>query len=421
MKVLLSAIACHPERGSEGAVGWKSALALSRAHQVHVLTHTDNKKSIEEYVETHGLTNPTFTYFGAGGPYHENRLLARAQSWLRYLKWTRSSLYQAQLLIASRSFDLVHHVTFSTYRVASPLWKLGLPFILGPVGGGEKLPWIAAGSMSRGQQLHEIVRLMANTATRISLGVRRSICNSAVLLASNQATADTLISLGADPNRVRKLPVVFFTDDQITALRCRSKPVRGQGDRLEIFSSGMLEGRKGLGIALHALRIAKSSGLSLHFTISSRGPEFSYLKKLSSRLGIDDIVDFPDSLPREKYWETLLASDIYLAPSLRDNCPATLLEAMLCRCVPIVANCSGPGEIVSHDVGELVEPDHPERMAENIAAKLVKLAGNRSELMRKAEIAGEFTSKTFTEFRYLQRVEEAYAIAVANDAANKRG
>jgi glycosyltransferase involved in cell wall biosynthesis len=175
----------------------------------------------------------------------------------------------------------------------------------------------------------------------------------------------------------------------------------------------MLEGRKGLSIALHAIRMARSAGLKIDFTIPSRGPEFSYLKDLAHRLGLDDSVHFPDSLPREEYWAKLLSSDIYMAPSLRDNCPATLLEAMLSRCVPIVANCNGPAEIVSQDIGELVEPAQLEQMASDISGRLLRLAKNRAELKRKANAASDYVASNFTEARYLRAIEEAYGEALA--------
>jgi len=123
-------------------------------------------------------------------------------------------------------------------------------------------------------------------------------------------------------------------------------------------------------------------------------------------------VHFPDSLPREEYWAKLLASDVYMAPSLRDNCPATLLEAMLSGCVPVVANCNGPGEIVSQETGEVVEPARLEQMASDIADRLIRLARDQAELRKKAEAASEYVASTFTEEHYLRTIEEAYTKAV---------
>jgi glycosyltransferase involved in cell wall biosynthesis len=420
MKVLLSAIACHPDLGSEGAVGWKSALAIARRHKVHVLTHVDHENAIQKYIEKTGLTNPSFTYFGEGGPYHENRLIARAQSWFRYFAWMRESLSQARSLMKDESFDLIHHATYSTYRVACPLWRFGLPFVFGPVGGGEKLPWVAAGSMSRGQRAQEAVRMVANALTLFPGKVRQTVRSASVLIASNKPTAEVLRMIGRDKKQPTILPVVFFTARQIQEIRTRVKVYAENGNHLSIFSSGMLEGRKGLSIALHAVRLAIDAGLSIDFTIPSRGPEFSHLKNLAGKLGISCAVKFPDSLPRDEYWDKLLSADVYMAPSLRDNCPATLLEAMLARCVPIVANCNGPGEIVSEATGEVIEPADPDTMAHEIKNRLLTLAANRKVLRQKAEAASNYVANTFTEDRYLSVIESAYTEAISNSPATAK-
>ncbi len=414
MRILLSAVACHPDQGSEGAVGWKSALAIARHHKVHVITHTDNKKDIEKYIQRSGKTNPSFTYFGKGGPYHENRLIARGQSWLRYLAWMRESLSQARALLAKEPFDLVHHATYSTYRVACPLWRLGLPFVFGPVGGGEKLPWIAAGSMSCGQRAQEAVRMVANKLTRFPGKVRQTVRRASVLIASNKPTAAVLHAIGSGKKKVTVLPVVFFTDSQIREIRGKAKIYSQCINHLSLFSSGMLEGRKGLSIAIHAVRLAIDAGLSIDFTIPSRGPEYSHLRKLAVKLGVSHAVHFPDSLPRDEYWAKLMVCDVYMAPSLRDNCPATLLEAMLARCVPIVANCNGPGEIVSKSTGEVIKPAGPDTMAYEISERLLTLAGNRDVLRNKAEAASDYVANTFTEERYLSVIESAYLEALSN-------
>jgi glycosyltransferase involved in cell wall biosynthesis len=213
---------------------------------------------------------------------------------------------------------------------------------------------------------------------------------------------------------IRVLPVVFFTDDQIQDIRKRPKTYSEGKNCLEVFSSGMLEGRKGLSIALHAVRLAIDAGLSIRFTIPSRGPEFSHLRQLTVKLGLSDVVRFPDSLPRDEYWNTLLSADVYMAPSLRDNCPATLLEAMLARCVPIVASCNGPGEIVTEDIGEVVQPAAPDVMAHDVCQKLVALASNRLASKIKAQAASDFVARNFTQGIYLATIASAYEAALTS-------
>lgn len=50
MKILLSAYACEPNKGSEPGVGWGWATELAKHHQVWVLTRDNNQPVIEEYL-----------------------------------------------------------------------------------------------------------------------------------------------------------------------------------------------------------------------------------------------------------------------------------------------------------------------------------------------------------------------------------
>lgn len=411
MKVLLSAIACNPKEGSEGGVGWKAAMALAEEHEVHVLTSAANRKDIEYVLSANCSPNLSFSFFGLDAPYHENRLFARGQSWLRYMNWMRQVLPEAQMLLAARSFDLVHHVTFSTCRVASPLWKLGMPFVFGPSGGGEITPPVTMGSMSRGQRVYEMLRKASNTLLLLNRRVRDTVTHAAVLLASNRATATLFEKLGAQSSSIVHLPVVFFTDEQLREFSIRPKTWGKQHEPLRLFSSGMLEGRKGISIALHAMAIARRQGVSLEFVIPSRGPEFAHLKRLASSLSLSDVVHFPDSLPRGEFWKMLMSSDIYIGPSLRDNCPATLLEAMLCRCVPFVVDCNGPGEMVPESTGIKIKPSDPEEMAAKFAEALVELSKSRDKLRDLGNAAAEHVMINYTQQHYLATVNRAYAQA----------
>ena len=48
LKVLISAYACEPNKGSEPEVGWQWALQMARYHDVTVLTRSNNRAGIEK-------------------------------------------------------------------------------------------------------------------------------------------------------------------------------------------------------------------------------------------------------------------------------------------------------------------------------------------------------------------------------------
>ena len=63
-KILLSAYACEPNKGSEPEVGWMWAITLSQlGHEVHVVTRLNNKQNIEELINNKKFKNLYFHYF----------------------------------------------------------------------------------------------------------------------------------------------------------------------------------------------------------------------------------------------------------------------------------------------------------------------------------------------------------------------
>src|SRR5215204_2515521 len=142
MKVLVSAIACNPYQGSENYFGWAAVKCLAREHDLWVITSARNRPDLLK-AEGEGLipSNVRFSYAGAFKEWHPNSFVARIQSWKEYVNFSKDSLAVAQGLHRTERLDLVHHVTFSTWRVPSPMWQLGIPFVLGPICGDESFPF----------------------------------------------------------------------------------------------------------------------------------------------------------------------------------------------------------------------------------------------------------------------------------------
>jgi hypothetical protein len=46
-KVLMSAYACDPDRGSEPGIGWNTALEMARRHDVWLMTARESRSRID--------------------------------------------------------------------------------------------------------------------------------------------------------------------------------------------------------------------------------------------------------------------------------------------------------------------------------------------------------------------------------------
>ena len=91
MKVLLSAYACEPNKGSEPGIGWHWVLEVTRlGHDVWVLTRANNRETIER--ASPGLPNLHIVYHDP--PAWVARLKKKGPFLQLYYAWWQWSAYR---------------------------------------------------------------------------------------------------------------------------------------------------------------------------------------------------------------------------------------------------------------------------------------------------------------------------------------
>lgn len=419
MKILLSSIACHPEHGSEGGVGWKAATALSKGHEVHVLTSTSERQAVERALATDAYPGLSFTYFGKDAPYHENRLVARLQSWARYLTWTQQSLEISRTLTAQQSFDIAHHVTYSSWRVPSPLWQLDTPFVWGPVGGAAEYPIRLLGKLAPRSALFELMRGVSNRHSSHSRALRNCARMSTAVVASNKETFETLAAVRRSADGMHMLFPTFFSDKQISMFRCdpADKP---PADPVRLFAGGNIIGSKGLIFALEALAILAKQGIKWRLVVGGYGPEIPFLKKRARTLGVDEWVDFDMGFSGEQYANKLKESHIFILPSFRENAGITMLEAMLAGCVPVIIDASAQAGVVDDNCGFKIAVGKADAISADLANAVGLLAREPQRRLQMGRAASAFVARSFREDSYLANINRIYHEAVGSKAVGGR-
>lgn len=408
MKILVSAIACNPYQGSESYFGWAAVKCLARDHEVHVIISGRYRPDIIR-AESEGLIPPNvkFAYAGPFEEWHPNRLLARVQSWKEYIHFANDSLAVATELHRKEKFDLVQHVTFSTWRVASPMWQLGIPFVFGPIGGNESFPLRIFPVLSLAGATFEMVRNISNIVSRLLPKVRQSIRKAAHVFASTPETEDLVRSLRGSGEGISRLSPGFYSEAKAAEFS-RFAGRQSYDGMLRIYVAGNLGGHKCIAIAFQALALVKQRGVDFCYFLGATGPEIPHLKKLAVKLGITDQIVFGDVMSREDYQQELGRTHLYLLPSMRESVGLTMMEAMLAGCVPIVADCGGPKLIVTEDCGYKIPISTIKGMAEEIADLIVNIDRNRKILAEKGPLASKRIATTFTEGNYLNTVNSIY-------------
>ena len=121
--ILVLSYVLSPYRGSEASVAWNYVKEMERLH------NRPNRK---------GFFSMSFH-----AAYH---------------LWQREVYAVARRLCAARHFDLIHYLGSSGYSEQGYLWKIGLPYMRGPMGGFNLAPEQMMTHMGVGERLKMRIR-----------------------------------------------------------------------------------------------------------------------------------------------------------------------------------------------------------------------------------------------------------------------
>jgi glycosyltransferase involved in cell wall biosynthesis len=111
----------------------------------------------------------------------------------------------------------------------------------------------------------------------------------------------------------------------------------------------------------------------VRFIIVGDGDSEHSLKKLAEQLEISEYIHFAGRQPHEKVAKYMVASDIFVLPSLSEGRSITVLEAMACGLPVIAAKVGGiPESVVDTVTGFLIHP----RKAKELSDKILLLLEN---------------------------------------------
>jgi glycosyltransferase involved in cell wall biosynthesis len=172
-----------------------------------------------------------------------------------------------------------------------------------------------------------------------------------------------------------------LSDSQITTLRNpfdagplqKIKWAAGNSKKFEILFSGRLERRKGAELLLHCIKDILSISPAITITIAGEteiGNAQNYRHAIERILSPAERVRvwFPGPLTYTQLLPLYYNSSLFLFPSLFENSPYALLEALAAG-LPVVATaCSGIVEIITHgENGLLFSPDNRTELVSRIS------------------------------------------------------
>lgn len=395
MRILLSAYACEPGRGSEPGNGWNWSLALARlGHEVWTLTRPAGRPAIDRQDVPRNL----HVIYVEAPRRAEPFLKGQAGVYVRYLLWQRAAYRVACTLEAAHDFDVVHHVTWGSLKGGSKLWRLDKPFVLGPVSGGQTAPH-AFGAYLDGGRRQEVLRTaLTHRALPYAPGLSRMLRHTSLLLAANQETLTLAQRMGAQRGRLfldTGLPAHFYPKTE--------RPPRAAGP-LRVLWVGRLYPIKGLRLALEALGQVR---VPFCFTILGGGPLADRVPEWLRAYGLEDSTSYRGHVPWARVLQAYRTHDVFLFTSLRDSFGSQLLEAMASGLPVVTLDHHGASDFVPEEGGIKVPVTTPEETTRHLSRAIEALEADPAR-RRRVAAAGIAFAQTQEWSRRASRVSALY-------------
>jgi glycosyltransferase involved in cell wall biosynthesis len=391
-KLLIIAPTCDRTDVGEAWVAYQWASRLSERHDATILTyHKRSRPPVAEQIP-HARVIEWSEPAGLGKAERLNSMLKPGYIpfYIRARRWIKRAVE------AGERFDVAHQPVPVAMRYPSPVVGLGIPFVIGPVGGGlssppgfeaeDKAPWYVN------------LRRFDSFRMRHDRLLRRTYSEAGTVLGIADYVGEILESVP-----VRRLEIMSETG--IEALPPEIERTGREAQEVRLLYVGRLIRTKGARDAIRAMSQVGDRRVVLDIVGDGfdRGP----CEELVRELGIESRVRFHGTQPRDKVDEFYRAADVFVFPSYREPGGNVAYEAMAAGLPLIVSDRGGPGAAVDESCGRRIRPTEPNAYAQDIAAAIVELVDDqalRLELGRNARARVANTALWDRKIDYLDKL-----------------
>lgn len=402
-KILISAYGCEPLKGSESGVGWNWILQMAKKNQLHIITRANNKIPIESHLPTEVAGNITFHYYDTA--YVIRKFKNRAKGlYFYYFCWQLGIIPLIRKLTQLYNFNYSIHLTFGSMWMPTFLPFFKIPFIWGPVGGGDGEPSSFLKELPVKQRLMQYGRLIMN---------RTSFLNPAIIIPGYKAVAiltRTDNSANAIPGMFQaKVRTILETSMAPEIFNYHINDRKQNSGVVKLIFTGRLTPSKNVISVVRALNLIPAS-YNILLTIIGSGSEKSKVRQEVEKYQLASRVQLISEISRNEVLHELSQSDIYLFPSLREGGSWALMEAMAIGLPVVCLDWSGM-KVITDDTSAIRLPvTTPEQMPKDMSEAICKLidhpelrckmgmaARERIKNVFNWEAKGKFMEKLFSE------------------------
>lgn len=418
-RILVSAYACNPTSSlqlhpGEDITGWRLVGQIRRFHDVWVITHSYNREGVEKARAEGAYPDVRFHFLDLG---RILGLLYKVDFGQRiyYYLWQIKAWRLARRLHREFRFDLAHHLTFGNDWLASFIGAfLPVPYIHGPVGGGQRTPKPLLAEYTRYGRFAEKVRETAQWVGRRDYFRRRCLRRAKAILVCNEETRAKI------PAAARAKTFFFPVNGMsVEDLALIPPSAAGSGGTFRVLTAGRLHRLKGFALAVKAFGRLAQGRPDSEFRIVGKGEEEAAILEAARMAGVADKVRLIPWLPRTELLKTMATTDVVLFPSFRDGGGAVVVEGMAAGKPVVVIDSGGPGSHIDPAWGIKIAPAEPGVTAERLAEALERLAADAGLRDRVGRAARRRVEEFYLYDREGERLLEIYRFALREGGAPK--
>lgn len=345
LKILVSCYACSPYRGSEPGMGWSFVSGLSKHHDVYVITEKEKwEQDINKALEEFNITNVKFHFIQKKRGRTLRKIWPPSYYWF-YKKWQKNAYKLAKQLDAEENFDIIHQLNMVGYREPGFLWKINKPFVWGPIGGTQNVPWhlfkvfnFYGKLFYGGRNIFNLMQM--HFLKRPKLAAKKRVTK--LIAATPDIKRDIKTLWNKDSEIITEVGADTFID---------IKPVdRNSNKTLKIVWSGQHTSGKALNILLKSLSVLDDE-VQWHLDILGVGKETKSWKKQAHTLGIAKYCKWHGWVQKNEAIDTMKNAHVLCITSLKDLTSTVTIEAISLGLPIICLNHCGFAHVVNSSCG----------------------------------------------------------------------
>lgn len=385
MNILVLAAFISPYKGSEYSVAWNYVKHMSKYNNLTVVygssgTFLGDCSVMEKYAKEYPIKNVEFVAVHANKKTNFLNTLNRKgifvySFYLAFESWQKQAYAVAKELVKKRHYDLCHMVGPIGYREPGFFWKLGLPFMWGPIGGANNAPWKLVRHIPLNGMIKQSVRSIINS---IQLRGNRRV--------KQALNATDLLLTCTTENREKFLyyydkDSLYLPENAIDTEICVNEEKYGHLDTYNFIIVGCQDDRKNSILFLRSLLRIKNIG-RIHLDVVGGGPAIKHMQEFALKNGISDRITWHGQLPRDKAVSLFKNAHMHVLTSISEGNPTVILEAMSYGVPTLSLDHCGMHDTIDENSGVLI-PIHSYQQCIRDIAKEVDLLIDNPHLFKK--------------------------------------